>query len=298
MSDRIAERRALFENARAGFEPTEPDRARTPRAVAKRLGIAAGTLATATTAAGSSIASGAAAGTPALLVATKWVAVAALVSAVGVGSVSAYRAATPAHDLSVRPRREAVQAKGEGATNSTPVPIAAAREGASAAREVPEASSAAPVSSARETIHASAGPASETLPLRPGVKASGTSARAAALADESVGSATPPTPESTPSASGSPVAAETRLVSGAVEALRAGDAARALALLDEHARAFPHGILAEERSAERVSALCKLGRLDEAAAEANRFLTTSPDSPLAGRVRASCGGAPVGPLQP
>jgi outer membrane protein assembly factor BamD (BamD/ComL family) len=88
----------------------------------------------------------------------------------------------------------------------------------------------------------------------------------------------------------SPIAVETSLVRGADEALRAGDAARALALLEEHARRFPHGILAEERSAERVSALCKLGRIDDARVEANQFLAATPDSPLSTSVRASCGG--------
>jgi len=88
----------------------------------------------------------------------------------------------------------------------------------------------------------------------------------------------------------SPVAEETRLLRAASEALRADDPARALALLDEHGRRFPRGALAEERSVERVSALCKLGRVDEAHTEAERFLIATPDSPLAASVRASCGG--------
>jgi hypothetical protein len=71
--------------------------------------------------------------------------------------------------------------------------------------------------------------------------------------------------------------------------MRSGDPRRALDLLDEHARTFPNGILAEERSVERVSALCTLGRVAEAREEATRFLRATPDSPLAESVRSSCG---------
>jgi hypothetical protein len=86
------------------------------------------------------------------------------------------------------------------------------------------------------------------------------------------------------------VGVETRLLRRADEALRSGRPALALELLDEHARTFPHGVLSEERSAERVTTLCALGRTDEARAEARRFLATTPDSPLASQIRGSCGG--------
>ncbi len=85
------------------------------------------------------------------------------------------------------------------------------------------------------------------------------------------------------------VGAETRLLRRADEELRHGNAAAALALLDEHARTFPHGVLSEERSAERVTTLCALGRVAEARVEAQRFLTSAADSPLAKTVRTSCG---------
>ncbi|HEX4447213.1 MAG TPA: hypothetical protein VH044_10770 [Polyangiaceae bacterium] len=90
------------------------------------------------------------------------------------------------------------------------------------------------------------------------------------------------------------VGAETRLLRSADEALRGGKPAVALALLDEHARTFPHGVFSEERSAERVMALCALGRTDEARAEARRFLATSQESLLANDIRHSCGGADEG----
>jgi outer membrane protein assembly factor BamD (BamD/ComL family) len=71
-------------------------------------------------------------------------------------------------------------------------------------------------------------------------------------------------------------------------ALKAGDAASALDALDEHARRFPNGILAEERASQRVVALCSAGRIAEAQAEGERFLREHPLSPAATRVRGAC----------
>jgi RNA polymerase sigma-70 factor (ECF subfamily) len=88
--------------------------------------------------------------------------------------------------------------------------------------------------------------------------------------------------------------AETQLLRRADQALRIGDPARALELLDEHARTFPEGVLAEERSAERVTTLCTLGRVNQARSEAVRFLAIHADSPLAKVVRRSCGGGGLG----
>ncbi len=92
-----------------------------------------------------------------------------------------------------------------------------------------------------------------------------------------------------PAASASTLEAETRLLRGARDALQAGDGARALSILDQHALAFPSGALSEERTAQRVFALCALGRVDAARAEAGVFLAAHPSSPLASRVRSSCG---------
>jgi hypothetical protein len=85
---------------------------------------------------------------------------------------------------------------------------------------------------------------------------------------------------------------EVGLLDEAGVALREGRATQALALFDEHASRFPNGVLAEERAAGRVFALCKLGRIGEARSDADRFLRERPRSPLAERVRASCGGNP------
>ncbi|WP_437730555.1 hypothetical protein [Sorangium sp. So ce1335] len=89
-------------------------------------------------------------------------------------------------------------------------------------------------------------------------------------------------------AAGSTLPGELALLRGAQGALRAGDAGRALALLEEHAAEFREGALRDERRAARVFALCALGRIDASRAEAARFLRDAPRSPLAERVRAAC----------
>ncbi|AKF05678.1 hypothetical protein [Sandaracinus amylolyticus] len=87
--------------------------------------------------------------------------------------------------------------------------------------------------------------------------------------------------------------AETALLREAHRALRAHDATRALALLDDHAARFPQGALREERAATRVLALCEAGLTAAARTEADRFLAAHPRSMHAARVRASCGAAPI-----
>jgi outer membrane protein assembly factor BamD (BamD/ComL family) len=82
---------------------------------------------------------------------------------------------------------------------------------------------------------------------------------------------------------------EIALVRDARAALRGGDAARSLALLDEHDRRFPGGALAEDCAASRVYALCALGDIARARSAAARFLANHPYSPHAASVRASCG---------
>lgn len=82
------------------------------------------------------------------------------------------------------------------------------------------------------------------------------------------------------------LAEETRLIREADQALRAGNASRALTLLDEHQSRFPRGVLAPERSAERLLARCKLGNVDAKAAQA--YLSSHPSSAFAARIRDAC----------
>lgn len=86
--------------------------------------------------------------------------------------------------------------------------------------------------------------------------------------------------------------AETQRLREAHGALREGDPEKALALLSEQAAEDEGQKLREERAAARVLALCKLGRVDEARAEAEAFLNQNPRSPLADRVRKACPRSP------
>ena len=85
------------------------------------------------------------------------------------------------------------------------------------------------------------------------------------------------------------LAEEMKLMTAAQRAARAGDPARALASLRKHRARFPRGVMAEEREAERVLALCALGRDRQARAARARFLERFAGSPLAPRVRRACG---------
>jgi len=84
------------------------------------------------------------------------------------------------------------------------------------------------------------------------------------------------------------LAQEVAMLSRATADLQAGRAAEALKVLAEHQRKFPGGLLAEERRAARVQALCALGRRAEAEAELERLERTSPQSPQTARARQFC----------
>lgn len=97
-------------------------------------------------------------------------------------------------------------------------------------------------------------------------------------------------PVATPTEPGDGLLGEIRLLHEAQSALAAHDPTRALARLDEHAARYPHGSLRQESLAERVVALCQLGRTDEARSLAAPLLRENTRSPAVERVRASCVG--------
>lgn len=66
------------------------------------------------------------------------------------------------------------------------------------------------------------------------------------------------------------------------------DPQHALTRLDDHARTFPSGSLADEREALRVLALCKLDRLAQARTAARALVESRPSSPLLDRMREGC----------
>jgi Outer membrane lipoprotein len=74
-------------------------------------------------------------------------------------------------------------------------------------------------------------------------------------------------------------------------ALKAGDAAAALAALAQHEKTFPRGAYAEEAAVLRVEALLAAGERATAEREASAFSARFPESPYAQRVRGLVGGA-------
>jgi hypothetical protein len=81
---------------------------------------------------------------------------------------------------------------------------------------------------------------------------------------------------------------ELALMRKARTALNDGHPEEALAALDEHALRFPKGVLAEDRAAQRVLALCALPRLEAAREDGQRFISNYPRSPHVAAIRSSC----------
>ncbi len=77
---------------------------------------------------------------------------------------------------------------------------------------------------------------------------------------------------------------ESQLIASARRALRSGNAAFSLQLLERAESRFPQGILVQEREALRVESLAALGRTDEARTRADAFVRAYPKSPHLGRV--------------
>ena len=63
------------------------------------------------------------------------------------------------------------------------------------------------------------------------------------------------------------------------------DPALALAIVREHERRYPDGLLGQEREAVAVSALWQIGRRNEARQRAERFAEEHPRSTYLGRMR-------------
>jgi hypothetical protein len=83
---------------------------------------------------------------------------------------------------------------------------------------------------------------------------------------------------------------ERNIVAASQRALADGRPSRALDLLDQHARTFPHGAMAEDRDALRVVALCAAGRTEDAEKQRTKFFRRWPKSLHASRVRTACAG--------
>lgn len=81
------------------------------------------------------------------------------------------------------------------------------------------------------------------------------------------------------------VSGETALVDKAREALRHGDPAGCLSLLEIRRKGVRGGVLAPEATILHIDALRALGQRERATQEATRFVHDYPDSPLVERIR-------------
>jgi len=81
---------------------------------------------------------------------------------------------------------------------------------------------------------------------------------------------------------------EVTLLKSAQEALRAGDAKRALQFLNDDAARFPAGKLASVRQVAHMTALCQAGQVERARQEATSFLAKNASSPFSERVKTIC----------
>jgi TolA-binding protein len=81
---------------------------------------------------------------------------------------------------------------------------------------------------------------------------------------------------------------ELSLLGDAKSALRQGDTAEALGILNRHRKDFPRSSFGEEREFLRMTALCDSGKKDKARKVAERFLKKHPSSALSPRVEKLC----------
>mgnify|MGYP000259131707 CR=1 FL=1 len=110
---------------------------------------------------------------------------------------------------------------------------------------------------------------------------------------------TRPTPRTRPrrdeQAASTPVydlAADTRLLRQANQAVQRGDATQARTLLEQHEAEFREPSQPDLRTTVWVATLCALGREDEAKRRAQALLKARPGTPFAPRLRSSCAAEP------
>jgi hypothetical protein len=83
----------------------------------------------------------------------------------------------------------------------------------------------------------------------------------------------------------SSLAQEVAAIDQARAAVRSGNGAQALGLVEDYLQEFPKGGLRLEAEVVRVQALAALGKRAEASARAKKLLSRNPNSVLAGRLR-------------
>jgi hypothetical protein len=197
-----------------------------------------------------------------------------LAALVGMGvawsSVEGYRIYQQASERTASERRDAAPAIETGTKNAKPV--------AAPSRHALDADPAPSVVSDPEPV-----PIAPPVVARPEPRMASkrSSVPRSAAESSSPNVATPPPP-----------LVEEDLLERATQALRR-DPGEALALADEHARAFPSGRMAQEREVVAIQALSKLGRNAAARTRARSFLEQYPHSAYANdvlRLMKSAGG--------
>ena len=100
------------------------------------------------------------------------------------------------------------------------------------------------------------------------------------------------TPKSTPDVAEPPtpsaLAQETALIGQIRRAQAAGRHAEVVSLTEDHAKRFPRGSFADERSLAQARALCRLGRTQRARNVSDRFVKKHPKSHLVAQFQAIC----------
>ncbi|MEQ8728544.1 MAG: hypothetical protein RLO52_08150 [Sandaracinaceae bacterium] len=298
-----ADARALLDGARGADEPTAGDRARVKRALMATL--AAGGAAAAASTAAASTSTAASAGTAAsaatatgvagLSTSVKLAAALLVAGAVGgtvvIGGTEAFRAPEPAQQTSAETRSASPAASSSPSSARAGSPTAPLEE--TPGEEAPiEVAQSEPADDALAPVEASSDTPMEADVERP-LQASPEPTSRARLSPRpaTVGSAgsdpAPPIPSVSPNLSAN-LAEEVALLRRAQGAINRGEPDAALALLAQHARAHPDGVMAAERDAARVVALCRAGREAEARSASTRFLRENPQSPLRARVQSAC----------
>jgi len=255
--------------------PSDADRSRVRASVL--AAIAGGTAVTATTAAeavtssaGATSASAAGVGAVSMGLATKLIIGAALVVGVGAGlyAAKATSDSSPSPTATTTPSLSAAQ--------TTPPPAASqTRNSATTPEAVAEAGS--PVASVTKTPRAVAPTPSAEPAVRERVKATRAKATPAA-----------PTASNSGSDELAQLEQERALLDVATKALRNGKPARALEVLSESTTLFPKPLLAQERRATRILALCAVGRAKDARAAAEKFRERYPSSAHLTRIDRAC----------
>lgn len=139
---------------------------------------------------------------------------------------------------------------------------------------------------ARPQESASPAPNAAVSAPRPKPSSSAVAAPSAASTAAATSSASPASP-----AGGDTLAEESAIIGRARASLASNPSATLLAV-DEHTRRFPRGELGSEREYLRISALRRLGRVDEAKTHAKAYLAKYPSSPQAPAVKSFLAEAP------